>query len=56
MIRYALILKKSLRVITPPPYLYFLYSLQAIEKSGVVEQGGGWFSSVSRFLSESFYW
>ena len=29
---------------------------QAIERSGAVEQGGGWFRSVSNFLSNSFYW
>lgn len=43
-----------------PPYLPEVEKVaeddKAIEKSGVVEQGGGWFSSVSRFLSESFYW
>ncbi|XP_064406251.1 armadillo repeat-containing protein 1-like [Halichondria panicea] len=29
---------------------------KAIERSGAVGQGGGWFSSVSSFLTNSFYW
>lgn len=29
---------------------------KAIERSGAVDQGGGWFSSVGRFLSDTFYW
>lgn len=29
---------------------------RAIERSGAVQEGGGWLSSVTNFLSNSFYW
>ena len=36
-------------------YLLIMYSLQAVERSGAAG-GGGWFSSVSSFLANNFYW
>ena len=37
-------------------YYDICFPPQAIERSGAVGQGGGWFSSVSSFIANSFYW
>ena len=33
-----------------------LLCIQAVERSGAMGGGGGWFGGVRRYLSDTFYW